>query len=553
MTKLQKWVGWCLLPLALGCGMPDVDAPGAELETRKDELEVFFLANACGNSGTAPQIFSNTIMSPQALPPGGAAPQNWNPSNGRITRGNIEYVSGNGLRFELVTDNCTFIKEVRVGSQVLPTSYANGYWYSAQPSTNPPADPNRTGYNLWAFFPYQPDGSTDTVSITVGRVGGTGTATHSFPMVRVDEVEASSVRAPVGFSEAELMNIFAKALFAKFNGAQNSAVITSTDGSTRRIYGYDPSSLSVNVDASSGVSFSFKFKTDINNWCDPTVRAHGNFNLKADANGISVDWINRAQGSLQWPLRCNAVQVVPILGLIPNIIYGVIEDRAGNSVVGTVEKAVVDALPDVGPASLFLDGSSTSRYLLNVYLKLSAPSVMVRVPYDPFSLPRSATAFPSGETVGLLATGLGVNDEVAGVTPRTLLWSGPNGVPRFGTTTVPRVQTLNRTASAMVWSDAPVGRLLARRTDPLISSTTTFQYKPGCTVTAWSRFGNASLQFGVNDTVADANRLRAITLAAPGYSTRLMFLNELGSQIANAVPPCEAKPSLPVIVGTLSP
>lgn len=554
MSRLHWLFPLLVLPAAWGCGGPvgdtaeDLDGEvqqqallGAELKT----TSVF--ANACGNNATAPQIFSKTLMHPPALLPGGAAPAYWNPAAGRITRGGIHYVSSNGLRFELVTDGCTFIKEVRVGSRIVTSTYTDGFWFSAQASTNPPKDPARKGYNLWVFFPKQPDGSTDTVTITVGRVWGKGTATYSFPMVRVESVEASNVRAPIGISRAELTNMFGKSLYAMFNGATNSAVITSANGSKRRIYGYDPKTLSVSVDAATGVSFSFKFKTDINNWCDPTVRAHGNFNLKADNNGVAIDWINAAQASLDWPTGCAAVQVIPILGMIPYLVYELIEDQAGNSVRASIESAIGSALPDVGAANLFLDGSSTRKNELLVYLKLPVPSVGLRVPYDAFDLARGATAFPSGENLTILANGLGMNDAVAGVSPKTTLWSGPNGVPRHGSTNWPAAQTVSRT-SPLVWQGAPVARLLARRTDSMFAGSTTYQYTPGCTVKTHSSFGNASLRFGVNDTAADAQRMRGVLLGAPGYRARVLFLNELGTGIADLAPRCGSTSSVGTVL-----
>ncbi|NOJ80425.1 hypothetical protein [Myxococcus xanthus] len=538
MRLLRRFTALLLLPLAFGCGQEGLPENETEsLSSRADPFTIIreTVQNACGNAGTTPQIFSNTLMSPAALNVGGGAPANWNPESGRMSRGGIEYVSANGLRFELVTDKCTYIKEVKVGSRVVTPTYTDGYWYSAQDSSYPPADPSRYGYNLWIFFPYLGDGSTNQVTITVGRTSGSGTATYSFPMVQVDSVEASYVPAPIGFSRAELWNMFGKALYTKFNGATNSTVLTSSDGSTRRIYGYDPNSLQISV-TSNGVGFSFKFKTDINNWCDPTIRAYGTFKLNANFSGISVHWVNAPQASLDWPLLCQAVQVVPILGLIPTLIYDIIESEAANSITSTIESSIIDSLPETTDVQLFLDGSTTRNNELLVNLKLPAPSIKINVPYDAFDMNRSATLFPSGENLTLLASGLGVNDYVAGVTPQTTLYSGPNGVPRYGSTTWPNAQTLSR-ATNPVWNGLPIARLLARMS-PTVVSTSTYQYTPGCTFKANNKSGRASVRFGVNDTATDAQRLRGIFGAAPGYSLRVVFLNDFSTSSADNASRC---------------
>lgn len=547
MHSLRCLIALLLLPLAFGCGqgnLPETEVESLSARADSSALSRGTIQNACGNAGTSPQIFSNTLMSPAALNANGSAPANWNPESGRMRRGGIEYVSANGLRFELVTDKCTFIKEVKVGSRVVTPTNTDGYGYSAQDSSSPLKDPSRYGYNLWIFFPYLGDGSTNQVTITVGRILGSGTATYSFPMVQVDSVEASYVPAPIGISRAELWNMFAKSLYTKFNGETNSTLLTSTDGSTRRIYGYDPNSLQLSV-TSNGVAFSFKFKTDINNWCDPTIRAYGTFKLNANFSGITVQWVNAPQASLDWPFLCEAVQLVPILGLVPALIYDIVESEAANSLTSTIEGSIIDSLPETTDVQLFLNGSTTRNNELLVNLMLPAPSIKLNVPYDAFDMNRSATLFPSGENLTLLASGLGVNDYVAGVTPQTTLYSGPNGVPRYGSTNWPNAQTLSRGTNP-AWNGVPIARLLARMS-PTAVSTSTYQYTPGCTFKATNMFGQASVRFGVNDTVADAQRLRGIFGAAPGYSLRVVFLNDFNISKADGASRCGVTTYGPVI------
>lgn len=488
---------------------------------------VYGTANTCGNAGSAPQVFSRTMVHPLALPPGGTATATWNPQVGRITRGAIEYVSGNGIRLELVTDRCTFVKQVNIGSRVVTPTYDAGYWFSAQASSTQPTDPARYGHNLWVFFPALGDGSTDVVTIVFGRTGGTGTTNSSFTMVKVSAVEASDVNAPVGLSATELHNMFARGLFQKF-GPQNSTVITLSDGSTRRVYDYDPSTLQLSV-TSGGVGFQFWFKADVENYCDPRVRAYGTFKLKATpADGLAIDWINPAEGNLHWPTGCAILQTLPLIG---NVISLMIDDFVRLS----LDDAITSNFPDTSQAQLFLNGSTTRTNELLVNIKLPMPSVRIRVPYDAFDLDRGATAFVRGESVMLFGSGLGFSDQAGGISPATTLRGGPNGVPRQGTTPWPNPRFVTR-AGALVNNSKAVGQLMARTSSAFVAGHTTYAYEAGCMLTT-SPFVYMSpeIRFGVNDTPADAQRLR--NGFAPGHDLRLVFVT--GTFVASNATPCQ--------------
>jgi len=487
--------------------------------------------NPCGNASTEPQLFAAEVVAPQALEPGGIAPFGWNPEYGRLNRGGIQYVSANFVYVNLTTDKCTYVRSVNFGSRVLTPTDSEGFWYSL---TNPPqpSDPTRLTHGVTVNFPYQQDGASDMVSIVVGRTGGFGSVESRFPVVRVDRVEARDVLASIGISRAELFNMFGKALFAKF-GPTNSTVIYDSDGDDWRIYGYDPRSLAVDI-TTAGVSFQFKFKLDIPFWCDPTVRAYGTFRLNADLSGISVDWVHAAKGSATWPLWCEALQLPLIVPAIVGAVIGdIAESETSSSVRSDVEKAVLDAVPGVGNATIFLRGSASVRDELLVNLSMPVPSVMIRPGYDAFDQSRSGSLFAEGELLTLVSSGLGMADYIAGSNPQTMLRSGPNGILLADTATWPNPWTLARSGS-LVWQGVPVGRLLVRTSDLL--RTTTYQYEAGCSVPVTIRFGSGGgpvwVRFGVNDTAADAQRLRSpfasVFGAAPGYDVRVLFLNELG-------------------------
>jgi hypothetical protein len=494
---------------------------------------------AC-NTATAPQIFTNTIVTPPSLPADLSTPPNWNPTTGRLSRGGIEYVTGNGMRMELVTDRCTTIQQVRLGSRVLTGSYDAGYWFSDQASTTQPSDPNRYGHNLWVFFPAQSDGSTETLTIVVGRTGGTLTTTTAFPVVHVQSVEGKDMDVPIGFSQAELYNMFAAGLAKKF-GPQNSTVVTLSDGSTQRIFNYDPSTLSLFVNAT-GVNFDFYFYADGGDyWCDARVHAFGTFRLGADpVNGLTISWPNPAQGNLQFPAFCQAVELFPIVGGILHLAF--IDDF----VALDLDQDIKDSFPDVSKAQLFLHGSTTRSGELLVNLKLPVPGVTIRAPYDAFDMSRGPTLFPRGETLMLLASGLGMNDTIANWSPAATLRSGPNGVPLAGTSHFPRPQSVARSAG-LVDGRLPVGRLLARPPSEVVLNDTTYNYQPGCAVvTPTNVFLSPSIRFGVNDTAADAQRLRGNL--APGYDVHVMFAKEWAI-LADNVPRCGSSSSGGVLSG----
>jgi hypothetical protein len=501
------------------------------------------LDNVCGNAATTPQIFIGDVVSPPTLNPDGTAPPYWNPTHARLLRGGILYLAANFFRINLTTDQCTTISSVTIGSRVVTPNYTDGYWFSDQAASPQPSDPTRYTHALSVFFPPNPDGSTQTVTINVGRTLGSGTASYSLPMVQVSAVEAKGSPAPIGLSRSELFNMFGRAIAAKF-GPTNSTTITLDDGSTQRIYNYDPSTLSVSVSAANGVSFQFKFKAEGTWGCNPTVRAYGNFKLNADASGISLDWINRATASLTYPTGCELLEVVPGIGIVVSLFMPNSLD-----ISSSLEQDILASLPDPGNGQLFLAGSSTRSNELLVNLAFQAPSIRIQVPYDVFDLNRNATVFPAGETLTLVASGLGVNDYLAGSNPVTTVWSGPNGLPRTGTTTWPNPHTLARSGYT-IWNSQPVAQLLARTPPGITGAYSTYRYTAGCSVrTGTGLFGNRWFRFGVNDTVADAQRLRGYGTATPGYAVRIFFLKDAPDMIASFAPVCESFLTGPVIGG----
>ena len=198
--------------------------------------------------------------------------------------------------------------------------------------------------------------------------------------------------------------------------------------------------------------------------------------------------------------------------------------------VGSVQQQltqeIMSSLPDVSSVGPLLDGSTTQigQLLVNLKVPVSlAPSVEIDVPYSAFDVSRTPMRLPPGQVVGLLANGLGMRDLIAGGPANAVLQSGPNGVPQHTSTTLSNEYTVTRTG-ALVDSGAQVGQLLARFPAFAIRPASDFRYTPGCklTTSAGTVFtGPPEILFGVNDTVADAQRLRAA--GASGYKVRIVF------------------------------
>jgi hypothetical protein len=452
-------------------------------------------ANPCGNQATPPTITSGAVISPQ------------------LAMGGIQYVAGDAVRVQVVTDGCTELQSIQIGSTTLtPAKSSSGtlpnyYWYSSIDTQNNAA---AHGYLMWIGFPQIADGSTDEITVTVVRAEGSGTAAYAFPLVHVSAIQPD---AAIGVSGTEMQNMFAQALHAKFSGPNNSAVMSGTT------VNYDPASLGTYIDAT-GVWLSFRLKAETT--CKPIISVTGTFVLDANSSGLSVRWVNPATAYVE------STWCTVIAGALGDLAHWITFGLVGApGSVGSVQQQLTDeimsSLPNVGSAGQFLDGSTTQIGQLLVNIKVPVPSVEIDVPYSAFDVPRTPMRFPPGQVVGLLANGLGMRDLIAGGSANASLQSGPNGVPLNTSTTLSNEYTVAR-SGALVDAGAQVGQLLARFPSFVARPASDFRYAPGCklTTSAGTVFsGPPAILFGVNDTVADAQRLRAS--GAQGYKVRIVF------------------------------
>lgn len=472
--------------------------------------------NACGNAATPPSIVTSKLISPPALGAAGNAVGTWDPQGGRLESQGIEYDSGDNIQVQVLTDGCTEIQSIQIGSIVLTPSasgsgsYPNFYWYSPVDTQN---NTSGHGYIVWIGFPALGDGTTHEVVLTFVRSGGTGTVKYSFPLVHVRSVQPANTISQVGYSNTEIHNIFATSLNALFSGPDRSVVVNGT-----RFYDYDPSSLGTYID-STGITFAFAFRADRD--CKPRVRITGTFAIDTNTPqqfGLSVRWVNPAAAYPQIGWCDIAVEVLREIS-VPAA------NEPTTNVLKFITKQIDMALAKASPGSLLLDGTTTQWDELLINLKLQAPAIEIDTPYSAFDMTPAPALFPPGQVVEIFASGLGMHDYDAGVTPPTLIPSGPNGVPLHTPQSLSNAFTVLRTG-ALVDDTASVAQLLARFPMGSVSNgslqLTDFQYQPGCTLTIpkESHVASPAIIFGVNDTTADAQRLRA---SGAGYIVRVVF------------------------------
>jgi hypothetical protein len=461
--------------------------------------------NNCGNVATPPMITTGAVVGGQSV----------------LDVQGIKYVAENSLRVQLLTDGCTDIQSIQVGSTTLTPSMdhsgtlPNYYWYSSFDTQN---NVNGRGYLISIGFPSLADGSTDEVTLTVVRLGGSGTAVYAFPLVHVSRVEPVGADSAIGIAGAEIHNQFSDALHAKFSGPNNSAVMNGTK------VDYDPASLGTYID-STGIWLSFRLKAEVT--CKPIISVTGTFVFDTNAPdhaGLSVRWVNPATANIE-PTWCT-VTGEALSDIAHWITLGLVGE-AGNagSVQQEVTQYIMNSLPDTNSFNVLLDGSTTQNDELLINLKMPAPSIEIAVPYSAFDVARTPTRFPAGQLIGLVANGLGMNDYIAGTSPQKTLYSGPNGVPLKTPTTLSNAYTVSR-SGALIDSSAAVGQLLAKFPSHTIvlTGTSDFKYTAGCglKVPKATPIGSSpQILFGVNDTTPDAQRLRSYD--ASGYKLRVIF------------------------------
>ena len=486
-----------------------------------EPIEVF-----CFPTQTAPTISAAAITGPDIVADDGTPAFGADGYSSVMLRSDIAYTAANFLHVHFEIPKCAALKTVRLGTKVLTTTSQGGFWYFLGPSAVQPTETNRAGWELSVFFPNQHDGETLPLTMEVAQ-GGSAISSKTFNIASVAKVGFATDIIPMTISDKEIKNSFSTGLYNKFNGTQNSAIVTASDGSQHHIYDLDQNHIAVNVDGN-GVHFNFRFKVDVPNWCDPTADVGGTFRIEHDrTSGLFVEWPNGAPTvGLQWPSGCQALTgFIPIIGAIVWAIVDAESDTSSitQNVKDDVEKQVAGiGLP--GAAGTLVDSISMISRELRFNLKFGLPSVDLNVPYAAFDSGRSGMLLAPGETVALLAHGLDVNS--------LNFWSGPNGLPNLYPSPAPLAEGFTRTqVGSLPFSGGNIAQAATRM------GLATSIYSPGCKLTN-TFTTQANLQFGVNDTPAEATSLRnsgggqAYTLTAlfpdSGFAS---ILSTCGTQI----------------------
>ena len=378
MNQTTRRLALALLTVSAGFSTAcasTADGDSATTDTAKTDSASSPLVLGC--TSTTPTVGSASITWPPALSPtftmtGGT------PTTQRLSRGGIEYLAGDHMTIVVDTDPCVGIRSItRDATTLVPNrdDINDAYTSSAVALAN-----GLVRRTIYVRLPPQEDGATQALSIQLGPTfdkGGGVTATRSFTLVRASRVDAKLVPRPVGMVAAELHNKFASALWTKFNGAANTTTVVDDDGNTRQLYGYDPSSLSV-TPTINGVNFSFRFSVKVDQpWpfdlCDPRVTAHGTFSVVASAGfPLGLFWNATPVGDLSWPSSSCSVWSTLVTGAVSAFLPSQTGLRA------SLEPQIQGALPDPGPAILYLAGSTNGSGGVNVNLALPVPVVIVQ-------------------------------------------------------------------------------------------------------------------------------------------------------------------------------
>jgi len=506
---------------ATGCVAEDADVSGPETT----------------NSGTSPLVLgcestTTTVGTPAITwPPALSADfgmTGGTPTAQRLSRGGIEYLAGNNLTIVVDTDACTGIRSITRDATTLTPNRDD--ILDSYTSSEVALGGGMVRRTVNIKVPPRDDGATEALSIQFGPtlVKGTSvTATRSWTLVRASRVDAKLVPRPVGMVAAELHNKFASALWTKFNGATNSTTVVDDGGTTRRIYGYDPSSLSV-TPTIYGVNFSFRFSSEVDHLCDPRVTAHGSFSVRATAGSpLGIFWNATPVGDLSWPTSSCSIWSTIATGAVSAFL------PSQSGLRSSLEPEIQGALPDPGPAIFYLAGSTNGAGGVNVNLALPVPVVTIQVPYKSVDEPATvATKFPAGARIGLLGYG---GSRVDG------LVSGPVGLP--ASASYPAAKTLSRVSTSLPWSTRPVGNVLFREvpTVATVDPPTVAAYDAGC---AWSP--SYPVAFSVNDTALMAQWNRTSN-AATGYPVGIAFY-DANNVLAAGATTCKVRSTAPVIV-----
>lgn len=207
----------------------------------------------------------------------------------------IYYITGDAVDVSLLIPNCTSVSNVslvlfqgpggtiELGTDPLHFDPIEGtsndpYYYTVELDVPQPNDRHRMTIRL--HFPDFDDGRSIGVRITAeSAVSAPGfSQVLAFTAALVKEVNG---KPRFGLSENDLRNSFIVGIYNEFGD----------DGRSDALYdpAYDGLVLEIEED---GVHYEWQVKTEIDFFCDPTVKISGIFNLVPDGNQIQVVWVD---------------------------------------------------------------------------------------------------------------------------------------------------------------------------------------------------------------------------------------------------------------------
>ena len=158
-----------------------------------------------------------------------------------------------------------------------------------------------------------------------------------------------------------------------------------------------------------GVHFKWRVKADIPNFCDPTIKIDGRFNIVMEAGMPAVQWIDDGpEVDMDFALICDVAE--PFLGIPFQLAKAFARGIARQDVRGRIATQVGALVATLDPnAANFIESIDMTPGELQVVFALPLDHVTINVPYGQLRLQEPANfglALNPGDRVFSLAAGL---------------------------------------------------------------------------------------------------------------------------------------------------
>ena len=327
----------------------------------------------------------------------------------------IYYLEGDTLQLSLLLSKCTFVGEISLvlfdgpGGIIQLDTEATGYdpiegtsgspYYYEIVSDFPEEDSSRHRVTLNLHFPDHDDGRSIAVGLLIYKRPG-GPAFSGQREFTVSLVKTVGGEGRWGLAENEIRNDFVSAIYQEFGD----------DGRSNQGRLYDPSyrSLLVKIEED-GIHFMWRVKAEIENFCDPTIKIDGRFEIVPQGAMLDVVWADDGPDvDIDFAIHCDVA--LSLLGPVVGIAQAIARNNARQDVrnrIATQVAAIAGALNE--DVFTFLNRVDMMPGELQVVFNLPIDHVTIDVPYGQLRLQEPANfglALNPDERVFALASGL---------------------------------------------------------------------------------------------------------------------------------------------------